>query len=315
MSKHILLTGGTGLIGRKLTDLLLNKGYQINHLSREPGTNPEVNTFVWDVHKGQIDEHCIDGVDTIVHLAGANVSEGHWTDKRKKEIIESRTKSIGLIYKLLKSKPQHTVETVISASGTGYYGDQADTLLTENSAPGADFLANVCLQWEHAVDAGESLGLRLVKFRTGVVLDTEGGALPVLAKPIRFGLGAPVGNGKQWMPWIHIDDVTGMYLYAIENDDITGNYNMVAPNPATNRQLTAAIAKELHRPLWLPKVPGFVLELALGEMSSMVLGGQKASAQKIEEAGFKFKYPTLTWALKELFSPSQTLQYKESFNE
>jgi len=307
MSKRILITGGKGLIGRKLTDLLLSKGYQVNHLSRAPGTNPEVNTFVWDVHKGQIDEHCINGVDTIVHLAGTNVSEGRWTDKRKKEIIESRTKSIGLIYKLLKSKPQHTVKSLISASGTGFYGDRADTLLTESSAPGTDFLANVCLQWEHAVNIGESLGLRLVKFRTGVVLDAKDGALPVLARPIRFGCGAPIGSGKQWMPWIHIDDVIKMYLYAIENENISGDYNMVAPYPVTNKQLTAAIAKELHRPLWLPKVPGFAVELALGEMSNMVLGSQKASAQKIEDAGFKFKYPTLIWALKELFGPSSAL--------
>lgn len=301
MSKHILLTGGTGLIGRKLTDLLLNKGYQVNHLSREPGNNPEVSTFVWDINKGLIDEQCINGVDTIIHLAGANVSDGRWTDKRKKEIIESRTKSIGLIYKLLKSKPQHTIKTIISASGTGYYGDRADTLLTENSAPGTDFLANVCLQWEHAVDAGKSLGLRLVKFRTGVVLDAKGGALPVMAKPVKFGFGAAIGNGKQWTPWIHIDDVTAMYMYAVENEDINGDYNMVAPHPVTNQQLNAAIAKELHRPLWLPKVPGFALELALGEMSSMVLGSQKASAQKIEDAGFKFKYPTLIWALKDIY--------------
>ncbi|GAA4091893.1 TIGR01777 family oxidoreductase [Mucilaginibacter panaciglaebae] len=304
MSKRILITGGKGLIGRKLTDVLLSRGYQVNHLSREPGTNAEVNTFVWDVHKGQIDEHCINGVDTVVHLAGANVSEGRWTDERKKEIIESRTKSIGLIYKLLKSKPQHTIKTVISASGTGFYGDRADTLLTENSAPGTDFLANVCLQWEHAVEVGESLGLRLVKFRMGVVLDAKGGALPILAKPVRFGFGAPVGNGRQWMPWIHIDDVIAMYLYAIENEDLAGNYNMVAPYPVTNQQLTVAIAKELHRPLWLPKVPAFALHLALGEKSNMVLGSQKASAQKIDEAGFKFKYPTLIWALKKLFGPS-----------
>jgi len=301
MSKHILLTGGTGLIGRKLTDLLLSKGYQVNHLSRHPGTNPEVNTFLWDVHKGQIDERCIKGVDTIVHLAGAGVSDGRWTDKRKKEIIESRTKSIGVIYKLLKAKPQHTVKTVISASGVGYYGDRADTLLTENSAPGTDFLANVSLQWEHAVDVGASFGLRLVKLRTGMVLDANGGALPVLAKPIKLGVGAALGSGKQWVSWIHIEDAIDMYLFAIENENITGDYNMVAPNPVTNQQLTKAVAKELHRPLWLPKVPGIALELVMGEMAGMVLSSQKASAQKIEEAGFKFKYPTLTWALKDIY--------------
>ncbi|MDB5159334.1 MAG: hypothetical protein JWR50_4041 [Mucilaginibacter sp.] len=301
MSKHILLTGGTGLIGGKLTEALLNKGYRVSHLSRTPGRNPGVTTFLWDVSKGLIDEASINGVDTIVHLAGANVADGRWTEARKKEIIESRTKSIALVYKLLKAKPQHTVKAIVSASAVGYYGDRADELLTETGAPGTDFLASCCLQWEHAVDAGESLGLRIVKFRTGVVLDANGGALAALAKPVKLGLGAPLGTGKQWMPWIHEEDVIKMYLFGIDNEYLTGDYNMVAPNPVTNKQLTKAVAKELHKPLWLPKVPAFALQLLLGEMSSMVLASQKASAQKIEEAGFKFKYPTLMWALKDIY--------------
>ncbi|HTH82490.1 MAG TPA: TIGR01777 family oxidoreductase [Mucilaginibacter sp.] len=300
MSKHILLTGATGLLGSKLTELLLDKGYTVSHLSREPGSNPQVKTYIWDVAKGQIDEHCITGVDTIVHLAGAGVAEERWTDKRKKEIIESRTKSIGLIYQLLKRKG-HQVKSVISASATGYYGDRGDELLTEESTPGTDFLANCCLQWEHAVDAGESLGLRILKLRTGVVLAAEGGALSKLAAPVKFGVGSPLGSGKQWIPWIHEQDVIDMYLFGIEHETLNGVYNMVAPNPVTNKQLTKAVAKELHRPLWLPKVPAFVLQLALGEMSIIILGGDKVSAQKIEEAGFRFKYPTLTWALKDIY--------------
>lgn len=301
MSKHILLTGGTGLIGSKLTELLLNKGYSVSHLSRTPKNDDvRVHTYLWDVDKGEIDEHAADGVDIIIHLAGANVADGRWTDKRKKEIIESRTKSIGLIYKLLKSKP-HTVTKVISAAATGYYADRGDELLTEDSAPGNDFLANCCVQWEHAVDTGESLGLKILKLRTGVVLDAKGGALAKLAAPVKFGLGSPLGNGKQWIPWIHEEDVIDMYLYGIENEDLSGVYNMVAPNPVTNKQLTKAVAKKLHRPLWLPKVPAFALKLLLGEMSTIVLGSDKVSAQKIEEAGFKFKYPTLTCALKEIY--------------
>ncbi|MES2428683.1 MAG: TIGR01777 family oxidoreductase [Bacteroidota bacterium] len=301
MSKHILLTGGTGLLGSKLTEALLNKGYQVNHLSRSPGMHPNVSTFLWDIDKGEIDEHALDGVDTIVHLAGAGVAEERWTDERKKEIIRSRTKSIELIYQLLNTKKEHSVTKVISASGSGYYGDRADELLTETSSPGTDFLADVCRQWEHAVDLGEGLGIKTLKFRTGVVLDAKGGALAKLAAPVKFGFGAPLGSGKQWMPWIHEEDVIAMYLYGIENEDQTGVYNMVAPNPVTNKQLTKAVAKELHRPLWLPKVPAFALKLFLGEMSSLVLGSTKISAQKIEEAGFKFKYPTLMWALKDIY--------------
>jgi uncharacterized protein (TIGR01777 family) len=300
MSKHILLTGGTGLLGKKLTQLLLDKGHTVSHLSRKPDNNPQVKTYIWDVAKGQIDEHCITDVDTIVHLAGASVADERWSDKRKKEIIESRTKSIGLIYQLLKRKG-HQVKSVVSASATGYYGNRGDELLTEESAPGTDFLASCCLQWEHAVDAGESLGLRILKLRTGVVMAAEGGALNKLAAPVKFGFGAPLGNGKQWIPWIHEQDVIDMYLFGIEQEDLSGVYNMVAPNPVTNKQLTKVVAKQLHRPLWLPKVPAFVLELALGEMSIIVLGGDKVSAQKIEEAGFKFNYPTLTWALKEIY--------------
>jgi uncharacterized protein (TIGR01777 family) len=300
MGKHILLTGGTGLVGSKLTRLLLTRGHSVSHLSRNPGTDPNVKTYLWDVANGQIDEQCINGIDTIVHLAGAGVADERWTDKRKKEIIESRTKSIGLIYQLLKRKGNQ-VKAVISASATGYYGDRGDKLLIEDSAPGSDFLANCCLQWEHAVDAGQSLGLRIVKFRTGVVLAPQGGALSKLAAPVKFGFGAPLGNGKQWIPWIHEDDVIDLYVYGIENEHLSGDYNMVAPNPVTNKQLTQAVAKQLHKPLWLPKVPAFVLQLLLGEMSTIVLGSDKVSAQKIEEAGFKFKYPTLTWALKDIY--------------
>jgi uncharacterized protein (TIGR01777 family) len=302
MSKHILLTGGTGLIGRKLTEALLNKGYRVNHLSRSAGTHPGVSTFLWDVSKSQIDEKALDGVDTIIHLAGANVAEGRWSNQRKEEIIKSRTKSINLIYKVLKTR-DHQIKAVISASATGYYGDRADQLLTEESAPGTDFLANVCLQWEHAVDAGESFGFRIAKLRTGVVLDAKGGALTQMAGPVKWGLGAPLGSGKQWMPWIHEQDVIDMYIYAVDNDNISGDYNMVAPQPATNKQLMQAIAKELHRPLWLPAVPAFALELALGEKVAIVLNSTKVSAQKIEEAGFKFTYPTLAWALKDIYKP------------
>lgn len=300
MGKHILLTGGTGMVGSKLTQLLLNKGHTVSHLSRTPGSNTNVKTYLWNVSAGQIDEQCINGVDAIVHLAGANVAEGRWTDSRKKEIIESRTKSIGLIYQLLK-KRGHMVRTVISASATGYYGDRAGELLTEDSGPGSDFLASCCLQWEHAVDVGENLGLRILKLRTGVVLAANGGALSKLTAPIKLGIGSPLGNGKQWIPWIHEQDVINMYVFAIENENLNGVYNMVAPNPVTNKQLTKAVAQELHKPLWLPKVPAFALKLMLGEMSTIVLGSDKVSAQKIEEDGFKFKYPTLMWALKEIY--------------
>lgn len=300
MSKHILLTGGTGLLGKKLTNALFDKGYTVSHLSRKQGDDARVKTYLWDIHKGIIDENCIDGVDIIIHLAGAGIADGRWTDERKKELIDSRTISIGLIYGLLRNKP-HRVNSVISASATGYYSDRGDELMHEDDKPAHDFLGTCCIEWEKAVDEGEQLGLRVLKFRTGVVLDKDGGALPQLALPIKFGAGSPLGNGKQWIPWIHHEDVVDMYLYGIEQTELKGAYNMVAPNPVTNAQLTKAVAKQLNRPVWLPNVPAFALKLLFGEMSIVVLGSTKVSSQKIEDAGFQFKYPEITAALKEIY--------------
>jgi uncharacterized protein (TIGR01777 family) len=298
-SKTILITGGTGLIGSRLTALLLEKGYTINHLSRRKNPAPAVNTFFWDLDKGEIDECCIDGVDIIIHLAGEGIADKRWTEDRKKAIAESRTKGIRLIYDLLKKK-KHQVKSVISASAIGYYSDRGDELLTEDSAPNNDFMAHCCVEWEAAVDEGRQLGLRVTKFRTGVVLD-NGGALEKMAAPVKWYVGSPLGSGKQWIPWIHVQDVIDMYLFAIEHEDFEGVYNMVAPNPVTNKQLTKAVARQLHRPLWLPNVPAFLLKLLLGEMSTIVLGSTKVSAQKMEDAGFKFKFTGITDALKEIY--------------
>jgi len=300
MSKNILITGASGSVGKRLTRVLLEKGYQISALSRTPGQNPAVKTFIWDVNRGIIDEHCIEGIDTIIHLAGAGIAEKRWTDARKKELIDSRTRSIGLIYDLLKTR-EHQVSSVISATAIGYYSDRGDELMTEDSTPNTDFMAHCCMEWENAVDEGQKLGLRIVKFRTGVVLDKDGGALPKLAKPIKLYIGSPIGNGRQWIPWIHWQDVVDMYVYAIENITVNGIYNMVAPNPVTNVQLTQAVAKQLHKPLWAPNVPAFVLKLMLGEMSTIVLGSTKVSAQKVEDAGFRFKFKEASAALKEIY--------------
>lgn len=300
MNKHILITGGSGLLGKQLTNALLKKGYSVSHLSRKLGKNPKVKTYLWNIEIGTINAKCINGVDIIVHLAGENIADKHWTNERKQQLIDSRTKSIALIYDLLSSKP-HQVQTVVSASATGYYGNRGDELLTENSLPANDFLSECCMLWEKAVDEGEELGLRVIKFRTGVVLTKTGGALPKLAAPIKLCLGSPLGDGKQWTSWIHHQDVVDMYLFGIEHENLSGVYNMVAPNPVTNKQLTQAIAKQLHKPLWAPNVPPFILKLLLGEMSLIVLGGAKVSSTKIEQAGFKFKYRIVEEALKEIY--------------
>jgi uncharacterized protein (TIGR01777 family) len=298
--KNILITGASGSVGKRLTRLLLDKGYKVSALSRKPGNDPQVTTYVWDVDKGIIDEHCIDGIDTIIHLAGAGIADERWTESRKKELINSRTRSIALIYGLLKSKA-HQVSSVISASAIGYYSDRGDELMTETSAPNTDFMGHCCVEWENAVNEGEQLGLRVVKFRTGVVLDPDGGALPKLAMPVKLYVGSAIGNGQQWIPWIHWLDVADMYLHAIEHTELTGIYNMVAPNPVTNKQLTQAVAKQLRKPLWAPNVPAFILKLAMGEMSVIVLGSTKVLAQKIQDAGYTFKFAQLPVALKEIY--------------
>jgi uncharacterized protein (TIGR01777 family) len=278
---------------------LLADGYKVSHLSRKPGRDPRVKTFLWDVDKGEIDPACIDGVDTVVHLAGAGIADSRWTEKRKKEIIDSRVKSIGLIYGLLGAQ-NHQVKSIVSASAIGYYSDRGDELMTEDSRPNTDFMGRCCVEWEQAVDEGEKLGLRILKFRTGVVLNEEG-ALKLMAQPVKLYVGSPLGNGKQWIPWIHWQDVVEMYMLGIKNENLSGVYNMVAPNPVTNAELTKAIAKQLHKPLWAPNVPAFLLKLILGEMSTIVLGSTKVSAQKIENAGYQFKYTDVASALKQIY--------------
>ncbi|MBB5395718.1 TIGR01777 family oxidoreductase [Mucilaginibacter sp. AK015] len=300
MGKSILITGGSGLLGQELTKALLNNGHSVAHLSRSAHKNPQVKTYLWDVKNDVIDEHCIDGIDTIIHLAGAGIADKRWTEKRKKEIVESRTKSIALIYRLMGSKPNQ-VKTVLSASGIGYYSNRGDELLTEDKAPAQDFIGTCCVEWEKAVDEGAQFGLRIVKFRTGVVLTTKGGALPQLARPIKMGVGSALGNGRQWVSWIHHHDVIAMYLFGLSNDQLTGVFNMSAPFPVTNSELTRAVANQLHRPLWAPKVPAFFIKLLFGQMASLVLGSTKVSVQKIQEAGFKFNYPDITGALKEIY--------------
>jgi uncharacterized protein (TIGR01777 family) len=248
---HILLTGGSGLLGRELTKILLDKSYMVSHLSRKPGHDPKVKTFIWDVEKGVIDEACIAGVDMIIHLAGAGIADSRWTDARKKLIIESRTKSIALVYDLLKQKP-HQVKKVISASGIGYYSDRGDELMHEDSPPARDFMGECCMAWEQAVTQGRALGLDILIFRTGVALTKNGGALTKIAMPVKLGLGAALGSGKQWLSWIHHQDVSAMYLYGIEHQELTGIYNMVAPMPVTNQQLTKAIARQVKSPYGCP---------------------------------------------------------------
>ncbi|ACT95361.1 TIGR01777 family oxidoreductase [Dyadobacter fermentans] len=299
MGKKVLITGGTGLIGKRLTQMLLEKGYEVAFLSRKKATIPSVQVFEWDISKGYIEEGALDNVHFLVHLAGTNVGEGRWTEERKKDILASRTESIKLIAKKLAHAPNKPV-AFASASGISYYGqDTGDQKNTESTPAGHDFLSHVSVEWEKAADEIAALGIRTVKLRTGIVISKEGGAIPKIALPARFGVGAPLGSGKQWISWIHLDDMCKMYIEALENENWQGAYNAVAAPPVTNEGLTKAICKVLHRPQWFPNVPAFALKLVFGEMSAVVLGGNYVINERIErETGFQYQYGELEAALK-----------------
>ena len=300
MGNHVLITGATGMIGKGLIRVLLEKGYEVSVLSRNAKPIPQVKVYSWDVHAGKIDEKAFDGVTAIIHLAGENIAAGKWTAERKKEIIDSRVDSTALLYRSLH-KIKHEVTDFISASAVGFYGDCGDEILTEDTEAGFGFMADCCAAWENAVDQGKSLGLRIVKLRTGIVLDKNGGALPAMATPVKFLAGAPLGSGKQWIPWIHLDDMIGIYLKGLEDHTLMGTFNSCAPFPVTNETLTKALGRILHRPIWPFSVPAKVLDLLLGEMSAVVLSSTNTSAQKILNAGYAFKYTQLETALSDIY--------------
>jgi uncharacterized protein len=297
----VLITGASGLIGSRLTDILLAQSHQVVHLGRS-ARQGRVKSFVWDVDKQTMDAASLEGVDTIVHLAGAGVADKRWTAARKKEILESRIQSTELLFKTLHDN-KHKVKALVAASAIGYYGfGLGDELFTEDSKPGQDFLAKVTHQWEAEVSKIEALGIRVVKIRVGIVMSDKGGALVEMARPIKWGVGAPLGSGKQMMSWIHIDDLCELFAKAITDAKMTGVYNGVAPHPVTNKELTLAMAKVLKRPLLLPNVPAFVLQLLVGEMGVMVVNGSNVSAKKVAESGFVFQYPKIETALSNLMN-------------
>ena len=296
----ILISGGSGLIGSALTKLLLAKGHEVNHLSRSKYSQNNIPTFVWDLEKNEIDAAAFNGVEAIVHLAGAGIADGRWTEQRKKIIIDSRVDSANLLYQ--KAKELKTpLKVFISASGISYYGmDTTENIYSETDPPSDDFIGTCCVLWEKAADQFSDL-TRVVKLRTGIVLSANGGALEKIAQPVKFGFGAPLGSGDQWVPYIHIDDLCEMYLAAIEKENYHGVYNAVNGDHVTNTDLTKATAKALKKPLWLPNVPSFVLKTVFGEMGRLILEGSRASAEKVKKAGFDFEYNTLLESLDSIY--------------
>ncbi len=294
---NILITGGTGLIGTRLSQLLLQEGHQVAHLSRSEGQNSAIKTFVWDITKGQIDDQALLWADALVHLAGAGIADSRWTEARKQEIINSRTQSLDLIYRRLSQIPHH-IKVLVSSSAIGYYGgDTGQQQMSESSAVGQDFMAKVCVAWEAATQPIEALGIRTVILRTGIVLSNLGGALPKLAMPIKLGAGSPLGSGQQWQSWIHLDDMARLFQKAITDTNMQGIYNGTAPQPVTNETLTYQTAKALNRPLFLPNVPVFALKLLLGEMAIVVVGGCYVKNERVAQTDFEYRYDDLAEAL------------------
>ncbi|MGV0965216.1 TIGR01777 family oxidoreductase [Empedobacter falsenii] len=292
---NILLTGGSGLIGSELTKILIENGHQVRILTREKQI--EHPFYHWD--KDTIDEKVFENLDGIIHLAGSLIAK-RWTNSYKKEIFSSRVDTANLLFEYVK-KLNIDLKFFISASGTAYYGQiTSNKIFKESDEPNIDFLGKVCVAWENAAYQFEKIGARVVCLRTSLVLSKNGEGFKLLKKPIQLGVGANLGNGKQWMPWIHITDLIQMYAEAVDNDKIKGSYNASSPQYINHSEFNHTLARKMNKPFFIPNIPAFVMKLTLGEMSSLVLNGSRIDATKIQETGFKFQYPTLEKALEEL---------------
>lgn len=308
----ILISGGTGLIGTSLTKLLLGRGHKVIVLTRnlksaiDKQAADERLTFArWNAEEQSIDKGAVEKADYIVHLAGAGIADKRWTNKRKKEIIQSRIQSSGLLIKALKEIPNH-VGAVVSASAIGWYGPDNPSSrrshgFIESDPPDKSFLSETCRWWEESIQPVTDLGKRLVKLRLGIVLANDGGAFAEFKKPMQFGIASILAGGKQMVSWIHIDDICRLFLFAIENEKVEGVYNAVAPQPVTNKELILHLAQRMRGKSFIPvHVPSWVLKMMLGEMSIEVLKSATVSAKKIQQAGFQFLYPQISAALNDL---------------
>jgi len=300
--KIVLITGGTGLIGTQLSKLLFDKGYQVRILSRSKNKeqNNNYHYYAWNVPKKEIDIAALKNVHYVIHLAGVGIAENRWTATRKKQIVGSRVDSALLLLEKLQ-QINHRPLKFIAASGIGFYGAvTTNTIFTEKDPAHDDFLGNTCKTWEQSSLKFEKAGIPTSILRTGIVLSKKGGALEKLCQTFKFKFAAALGNGQQYMPWIHINDLCQLYLHAIENTAFIGIYNAVTSEHVTNYEFTKALVRKHNRTLQLPNVPSFILKLIVGSMSEMVLNGSRVSADKLERGGFKFQYDTLEKALEEL---------------
>ncbi len=301
----ICITGGNGMIGKKLTRRLVENGHKIIILSRYPGPSDSEQIIYrkWDITNRYLDPEAIAQTDIIIHLAGANVAEKRWTSQRKNEIISSRTESGRLLVKALQSNPNR-VKTIISASAIGWYGPDRGEVFTEDTPNYPDFLGDTCKQWEESLHPVKTMGVRLVTLRIGIVLSNEGGALTEFKKPVQFGIAPILGSGQQIISWIHIDDLCRIFEKSMADINMNGIYNAAAPQPISNKDFILTLAKSMRK-FFIPiHVPAFALKIALGEMSIEVLKSCTVSSAKIQQQGFQFLYPSLEAAVKQLHKPT-----------
>jgi len=298
-----IVTGGTGLIGRALCRELVDHGHEVIVLSRNPdrkeeGLPSQVEAVGWDAQSATGWGDLVNETDAIVNLAGAGLADGRWTDERKRSILESRVKAGQAVVEAVSAATTRP-KVVIQSSAVGYYGPRGDEVLNEDAAPGSDYLARVCFDWEASTAPVERMCVRRPVIRTGIVLSTEDGAFPKILLPFKLFAGGPMGNGSQYWPWIHINDEVRAIRFLMENETASGPFNLTAPNPLTNKQFASVVGQAMGRPSLMP-APAFALKLALGEMSTVLLDGQRAVPSRLQELGFEFDFATLDAALKDL---------------
>jgi uncharacterized protein (TIGR01777 family) len=294
----ITISGASGLIGRRLLKTLAGDGHTLQVLSRHAGTNMPggVRVWPWEPAKAEPPTEALADADAIIHLAGEPVAQ-RWTPEVKQRIRESRVAGTANLARAIGKLPQ-APKTLVSASAMGYYGSRGDEVLTESSAPGSDYLAKVCVDWEKAAQEAEKVGVRVVRLRTGIVLDARGGALAKMLPPFKMGVGGKIGSGRQWMSWIHAEDLVGMIRFAL-NNQVSGPVNGVSPNPVTNADFTRALGAVLKRPAIVP-VPALALKLAFGEMSEVLLGSQRVAPKVAEASGYRFQFTDVGAALADV---------------
>lgn len=292
MKTKILISGGTGFVGIELTKYLISKGYEVAILSRKKHIEG-VKSFYWNWESGFIDSEAIEFADIIIHLAGENIAAKRWSAKQKQKIIDSRVKTANLLFEATK-RAQKKPKQFISASAVGFYGnEQSEKIFSEDDIAGNGFLAETVKQWEKSADQFQSLGIKVVKLRTGLVLSKTGGALSKMLIPIKLGIGSSLGSGKQYVPWIELSDLVKMYLFVIENELSATIYNAVSPDITSNYDFMQRLAKSLKRPFFMPAVPAFLLKLIFGELAEIFLSGSKISSERIQKEGFDFQYKNI----------------------